>query len=412
MTATITHTGTHMAQRVARCLLAGLAILLCVGTAHAQTTGTLAPFASQQYLDNNGNVCNGCLLYSYSTGTTTPATTYADAQLTTPNPNPVVLDSAGRAAVYLSSASFKLVLKTSAGVTLWTRDPVSAVPFTTIAASFNSTCDGRISLTASTPVTTSDVTAATTVRWVPYKGNRCALYDGSQWNLSSFTELTLSLGTDTANTNYDLFLYLSSGTPTLERVAWTNDTTRATNITFQDGVYVKSGDTTRRYLGTYRTTGSAGQTEDSAAKRFVWNYYNRVPRALRVTDATASWTYTTAAYRQANGSTANQVAVVVGVAEVTARISLIALVQNTNTLVNVISSIGEDSAVTPATGAQFSNVSIAAANAVQTMYAQLVRSPAIGYHYYTWLENSAATGTSTWSSSNTAGLSGHIEGEP
>src|SRR5437899_2723242 len=176
-------------------------------------------------------------------------------------------------------------------------------------------CDGRMTLTTATGVTTADVTAATTVYFTPYKGNRIALYDGSNWNLYTFSEISLALGSDAANTNYDLFAYNSSGTVTLERLAWTNDTTRATALALQDGIYVKSGTTTRRYLGTYRTAGSAGQTEESAAKRFVWNYYNRVQRALVVRDATATWTYTTATYRQANASSANQVAVVVGVNE-------------------------------------------------------------------------------------------------
>src|SRR6476619_2076156 len=57
----------------------------------------------------------------------------------------------------------------------------------------NSICQGRLTLTASTPVTTSDVTAATTLRYTPYKGNQIALYNGASWAVSSFPELSISV---------------------------------------------------------------------------------------------------------------------------------------------------------------------------------------------------------------------------
>ena len=41
-----------------------------------------------------------------------------------------VLDSTGRATIYLTAANYKFVLKTSADVTIWTQDQVSSVaPF-------------------------------------------------------------------------------------------------------------------------------------------------------------------------------------------------------------------------------------------------------------------------------------------
>jgi hypothetical protein len=259
-------------------------------------------------------------------------------------------------------------------------------------------CEGRITLTASTPVTVSDVTAATTVRFAPYKGYRIGLYDGSKWLLYTFTELSLSLGSDAANTNYDLFAYDSGGTVTLERLAWTNDTTRATALTTQNGILVKSGATTRRYLGTYRTTGSAGQTEDSFAKRFVWNYYNRVDRPMRATDATNSWNYTTATIRQANASTANQVAFVIGWAESLVAGEVIAHFRSDQAAVSVAPSvgIGEDTTTAFTTGFIGGQVHNQAANGILQIKTALKRYPAVGYHYWAWLEISTAVGTTTW----------------
>ena len=63
------------------------------------------------------------LVYTYSPGTTNDKATYSDRALTTPNANPVVLDAAGEADIYLDGLT-KLLIKTSAGVTIDTVDNV------------------------------------------------------------------------------------------------------------------------------------------------------------------------------------------------------------------------------------------------------------------------------------------------
>lgn len=173
----------------------------------------------------------------------------------------------------------------------------------------------RLTLATATPITTTDQTAKTTVYLTPFRGNQVALFDGvDSWQLHSLSEISVAVPSNT-NTPFDLFVYDVAGTLTLEAVAWTNDTTRATNIVLQDGIYVKSGATERRYCGTGRTTGSSGQTEDSEARRLLWNYYNRVPRLLRKLVATDTWNYNSASWRQWNGDAANQVDMVIGVNE-------------------------------------------------------------------------------------------------
>lgn len=79
-----------------------------------------------QFFDNAGLPLAGGTLAFYLSTTTTPSPSYSDRALTTPNTNPIVLDSAGRAGnVFLDPAiTYKCVLSTAAGIVLWTRDPV------------------------------------------------------------------------------------------------------------------------------------------------------------------------------------------------------------------------------------------------------------------------------------------------
>ena len=192
----------------------------------------------------------------------------------------------------------------------------------------NSTQDFRLTLVSNTPVMTSEVLAATTLYLTPYIGNKIALYNGSAWDIVTSAQVSLSLSGFTADTNYDIFAYNNSGTVTLESLAWTSSgagtSTRATALAYQDGVLVKSGTATRRYIGTIRTTGTTGQCQFSfgglanggvESKLFVWNYYNRIKVPAKVRDATDSWTYSTATWRPANNSTACRVSFICGLAE-------------------------------------------------------------------------------------------------
>ena len=141
----------------------------------------------------------------------------------------------------------------------------------------NSTNDFRLTLSTNDPVPDADVTAATTVYLTPYKGNGIGLYDGSsEWSVFTSAQVSIAVPA-TTDTMYDVFAYDVSGTLTLEAVAWTNDTTRATAIVKQDGVWVKSGTPARRLVGCFRTTGTSGQCESSLKTRFIANVDNLVP---------------------------------------------------------------------------------------------------------------------------------------
>lgn len=83
---------------------------------------TVSPTPKFQAFDANGAPLVGGKLYTYAAGTTTPQVTYTSSSGLVPNVNPVILDSRGEANVWLSSAQYKFVLKTSTDVEVWTVD--------------------------------------------------------------------------------------------------------------------------------------------------------------------------------------------------------------------------------------------------------------------------------------------------
>ena len=275
---------------------------------------------------------------------------------------------------------------------------------------------GRCTLTSATPVPTADVTAATTLYYALYSGNQITLYDGStRWVQRAFTELSIAVPS-TTNTMYDVFVDYTAGVPVLEAVTWTNDSTRATDLALQNGVYVQTSDTDSLYVCSVRTTGVSGQTEDSFARRLLWNYYNRVDLPMRVLEATDTWAYTTATMRQANGNAANQLDFVIGVAEVTLEATAMSIVSNSTASTTVVTAIGLDSTSAAAAGSSIGYRGVGPANNNVLVTAFLRTRPAIGRHIATWLEYSEAIGTTTWRGDNgtplitQSGIMGSIKG--
>lgn len=171
---------------------------------------------------------------------------------------------------------------------------------------------GRLTLLTGTPLPTSDLSAIATVYYTPFVSTLISLFNGSQWVRTTFAEVSFPLTGLTSN-NYDVFIYNNSNVITLELVAWTNITTRATALGSQDGIYVKSGSPTKLYIGTLHLPGTA-QAYDSAQNRMTWNMYNRVPKFLRKVEGTANWPWATSSWHAANASAANGVALVAGLA--------------------------------------------------------------------------------------------------
>ena len=112
-------------------------------------------------------------------------------------------------------------------------------------------------------------------------------FDGTSWQphkLSSDVTIDLSGLSLASATLYYVYIYSSNGTLTLD--------VSTTAYTTQNSIRVKSGDTSRRFLGWIYTV-STTMTEDSLINRYVVNYYNRIDSPL----------FTCPAYNDDNGAT-------------------------------------------------------------------------------------------------------------
>ena len=62
---------------------------------------TPIPFVKARFFDRCGKPLAGGKVYTYEANTTTPKVTYKDPYGLTPNTNPIILDAAGEADIYL-----------------------------------------------------------------------------------------------------------------------------------------------------------------------------------------------------------------------------------------------------------------------------------------------------------------------
>lgn len=177
--------------------------------------------------------------------------------------------------------------------------------------------DGRLTLQSGEPIPTTDQKNKQTLYYTPYIGNKISLFDGTDWSVVAFTEKSIDIS-GTSAVPYDVFGYLSGGTLALEILAWTNLSTRATALAKQDGVLIKTGYATRKYLGTiccfwagYCEDCSQYNTTYGNAMHLVWNMYNRVPRAHSYTNVTEH-TYNSTTARKFNNNDYAQIEIMAG----------------------------------------------------------------------------------------------------
>ena len=79
--------------------------------------------------DANSNSLSGAGWYFYLTNTSTPSPVYTTSARNVAHANPVVADSGGKfASIYLNPlVTYRAVLKTAAGSTLWDIDPLEGL---------------------------------------------------------------------------------------------------------------------------------------------------------------------------------------------------------------------------------------------------------------------------------------------
>lgn len=340
----------------------------------------------------------------------------------------------------------------------------------------------RLSLTSGTPITTTDVTysSAQTLYAVPFNGNLISLYDGSSWQQYFTSEISLALGTLTNAVGYDVFCYANSGIPTLEFTAWTNSTTRATNLVYQNGILCKTGSLTRRYMGSFYNQGNKNSTvtitnaspavitytshnlsvnapvvfttsgtlptgitasttyyvasigtiaantfnisatpggalintssagsgthtctvptyiEDSISNRFLFNYYNSVPRTLRYIPPAGNYTYTSATTQIWNANLAGKLNFFLGTAE--NPVSFESSIRRSNSTADIQNNSGLGvNSITAFTTDVISQISqsLPVSN-FATPISTYTNYLSVGLNYVAPLQNSSATGTCTW----------------
>lgn len=184
---------------------------------------------------------------------------------------------------------------------------------------------------------------------------------------------------------------------------------RQTALAYQDGILVKSGTATRRYLGTFYANATTstemsvgGTTTEVGGKFFLWNYYHRVARHLYVQDFTDSWSQnTTSTWRVANGQVANAGAApnaiefFVGLVEDVADATLVVVVTAGSTGAGSSQlAIGFNTRLVPG------GLVAGAYGTTLTITTRRSEFPRLGYNYFSWLERATQSGTTTWFGDN------------
>jgi hypothetical protein len=137
-------------------LFALIWVVLC-HTAYAQVPVTLAPVPNQQFNDSNGIPLAGGKLYTYLAGTNTLSPTFRDSLGVALNTDPIILDSGGRAVIWLAAISYKFVLQDRQGNQIWSIDNVSDLAYinglNAMLLTGNQTAAGNKTFTGNTTIT-------------------------------------------------------------------------------------------------------------------------------------------------------------------------------------------------------------------------------------------------------------------
>jgi len=263
---------------------------------------------------------------------------------------------------------------------------------------------GRLTLVSQTPVMTASAAGIGSIFYTPYQGDKIPLYDGVNWLMTLFSELSC-LTTDTAKNPAaigaskvnDWFVWNDAGTVRLSHGPdWTNDTTRSggTALTRLNGTWLNSlaitngpGALRGTYVGTTRSNASSqldwiqGSSAVSGGAAFlgVWNCYNRVTASTVVQDTTTNWTAGSGVTRPLNNSTTNRISAVFGLPEEVVIVN--SVISGRSPTGHISAGIGVNS-TTVMSGAYSGN---ALTSGNTPLIAEVCTIP-VGFNFWQWLE--------------------------
>lgn len=296
----------------------------------------------------------------------------------------------------------------------------------------------RLTLASGVAVPESDISGAGTIYLLPDGSNTVGLWSGSAWVGRAFTEATLALDASghLANKNYDIFAYWDGSAVKIGSApAWASNTARGvgsetSELEYYQGRLVNKNSVSLRnagasvttlparrglLVGGFRVGSIAGQTEDSAQRRFLSNIYGRTIRPMSRRDPATSWTYNINTWRRANNSSSNQLEWFSCAGGDPVSIEVFATASNdSSTKLNAAVGIGIDqTTVNDAPLVRAASVD----NYFGPLSAKYEGFPGVGYHYAAWLEISGASGVRTFwgvggtgSGSYASGIIGRVVG--
>lgn len=206
-----------------------------------------------------------------------------------------------------------------------------------------------------------------------------------------------------ATTAFDIFEYISSGAPKMEFCLWSNTTTRATGYTLYNGVPCKTGDQTRRLIGSGCTTDVDGEIETSFGSlasgggQARWLLANadithQAQRNLFVGNTVDNYDYSTNAWRSANGSDTMRASWMVCIPGNGARAQYAGFASTDTDTISAILGVGYDS-TTEKTGSVGLWQKASTAGHVSAM---AEANPDVGLHFFQALERGAGSGVQTF----------------
>jgi hypothetical protein len=322
-----------------RILLAAAVALFLAAPAGAITT--LLPPGKMCLSDANGKPLTGGTVAYYIPGTTTPKTTWKDANQISQNTNPVVLDSAGCAVVY-GEGAYRQIVKDSLGNPIWDQNVADTSGTGQGVAAFLNP-GGRLTLQSGIPIM-SGVGAAnqSTVYYTPYAGNNIEIYNGQVLSPYTFAEISLPLDSNATHAgyhqtgkNFDLYMVNDiTIVPNVLRLctgpSWQSDTVRgsAATITYTTYGFLANFNTINcrfaagvndflsispwrgTYVGTIRAVAD-GQTSmvmrptpavnGNPPQMFVFNEYNRILMQALNVDTGGQYTVASGVIQRARG---------------------------------------------------------------------------------------------------------------